>query len=214
MRREDVLRFAAATPAPTRAEVARRRLLVGAAAAAWSAGIMLSVDGVRVAPRPLWLVLATGIASALVSAAVLWFAATRGRNMLGRSARTLAAVVVGAPVLLLAWKIGLTACADGMSDAWPMRPGTRCLTVSSLSALGPFLALLWARRRSVTDHARWTGAALGVAAGSVGWLVNDLRCQVGYWPHVLLGHLLPIAIFAALGLLLADVLSPRWIHPR
>lgn len=212
--RQAVLRFAETTPAPTRAEVTRGRVLAGAAAAAWSASIMLSVDGVRIAPRPLWLVLATGIASALVSGAVLWIAATRGRNMLGHGARTLAAVVVGAPVLLLAWKIGLTACAGGMSDAWPMRPGTRCLTVSSLSAVGPFLALLWARRRSVTDHARWTGAALGVAAGSVGWVVNDLRCQVGYWPHLLLGHLLPIAVFAAIGILVAERLSPRWIHPR
>lgn len=212
--RQAVLRFAETTPAPTRAEVTRRRVLAGAAAALWSASIMLSVDGVRIAPRPLWLVLATGIASALVSGAVLWIAATRGRNMLGRGARTLAAVVVGAPALLLAWKIGLTACADGMSDAWPMRPGTRCLTVSSLSAVGPFLALLWTRRRSVTDHARWTGATLGVAAGSVGWVVNDLRCQVGYWPHLLLGHLLPIAVFAAIGILVADWLSPRWIHPR
>jgi hypothetical protein len=212
--REDVLAFAAATPAPTRAEVTRRRVLVAAAAAAWSASIMLSFNGVRIEPRPVWLVLATGIASLLASGVVLYIAATRGRNMLGRGARTLAAAVVAAPVLLLAWKIGVTACADGMSDAWPMRPGTRCLTVSSLSAVGPFVALLWARRRSVTEHARWTGAALGVAAGSVGWVVNDLRCQVGYWPHLLLGHLLPIAIFAGIGVLVSDWLAPRWISRR
>jgi Negative regulator of sigma F len=210
----EVLRFAQTTPAPTRAEVTLRRLLVAAAAAIWSTGVMLAINGVRIAPRPVWLVLATGLVSALVSAAVLFTAATRGRLMLGRSARTLGAVVLGAPVLLLAWKIGITACADGMSDAWPLRPGTRCLSVSLLSGVGPFVALLWARRRSVTDHARWTGAALGVAAGSVGWVVNDLRCQVGYWPHLLLGHLLPIGVFAAIGVLAADLLSPRWIQPR
>src|SRR5262249_11756123 len=177
-------------------------------------GVMLAFNGVRIAPRPFWLVLATAAASALVSAGIVWTAATRGRHMLGRSALTLGAVAIAAPTFLLAWKIGITACADGMSDSWPLRPGTRCLSVSLLSCVGPFPAPLGARRRSVTDHVRWTGAAIGVAAGSVGWFVNDLRCQVGYWPHLLLGHLLPIVVFGAIGLALAHVLSPRWIRPR
>jgi hypothetical protein len=209
--RATTLWWAGVTPSPTRARLRALRLAVGVAAAAWSSAVLLAFSGVRVAPRPDWLLLATGLASALAAAGALWIAAARGRNMLGRSTATLAAVVVALPVALFAWKVGMTACAEGMSDVWPGRWGERCLYVSLLAGAGPFAALLWARRRSVTEGARWAGAAVGAAAGTVGWLVNDLRCQVANAPHLLLGHVLPLVVFVAGGVAVARWLEPRWI---
>jgi hypothetical protein len=132
--------------------------------------------------------------------------------MLGRSRRVLTAAVVAIPLVLVICKLALTACAEGMSDVWIGRPGTRCFAVALLAGAGPFAAILWTRRRTVTSAVHWSGAAVGTAAGAIGWTVNELRCQVGYAPHVLLGHVLPMLIFVGLGVALSALLVPRSVR--
>ena len=208
--REAMLSWVQDVRSPTRAERRRQRAWVAAGAFAWSVAVLALFQGVRIAPRPAWLALATTLGAAALAAVALWMAAGRGASMLGRSRRAVMAVVLGVPLALFLWKVGLTECVRGMSNAWPGRPGTRCFFVALLSGAGPFAALLWARRGTVVVDVAWMGAAMGVAAGAVGWTVNDLRCQVGYLNHLLLGHVAPVIIFVLLGLALARWLAPRW----
>jgi hypothetical protein len=44
-----------------------------------------------------------------------------------------------------------------------------------------------------------TGAAFGAGAGLGSALLIDLWCPVSYLPHLLVGHVLPIALLAAAG---------------
>ncbi len=136
--------------------------------------------------------------------------------MLGPAKPVLVSAVIGLPLLLVTWKVAATACAYGVADAWAGRSGMRCMTVALLGGAGPFVAILWMRRRSVLEQALWTGASIGVAAGAVAWTLNELRCRpagvlhTAYVPHLLVGHLLPLIVFVGLGVALARWLSPSW----
>ena len=55
----------------------------------------------------------------------------------------------------------------------------------------------WRRSDPITPRA--TGAAFGAGAGLGSALLVDLWCPVGYVPHLLLGHVLPIAILSVAG---------------
>jgi hypothetical protein len=93
--------------------------------------------------------------------------------------------------------------------AWPERPGERCLALSLLVAAGPLLSFLAIRRGTPVQPAL-NGAVIGFAAGAFAWVAADLWCPVGYVPHVLLGHVLPLAVLAGAGALLGRaLLSPR-----
>ena len=61
-----------------------------------------------------------------------------------------------------------------------------------------FAALIaWRRLDPMTPRA--TGAAFGAGAGLGSALLIDLWCPVSYVPHLLIGHVLPIAFLAAAG---------------
>ena len=54
------------------------------------------------------------------------------------------------------------------------------------------------------------GAVMGLAAGACAWVAVDLWCPVAYVPHLVLGHLAPMFVLAAVGALLGEpLLSPR-----
>jgi hypothetical protein len=57
--------------------------------------------------------------------------------------------------------------------------------------------LAWRHVDPMTPRA--TGAAFGAGAGLGSALLVDLWCPVSYVPHLLLGHVLPIAVLAAVG---------------
>jgi hypothetical protein len=97
-----------------------------------------------------------------------------------------------------------------MTRAWPTRPGFKCLGLSLAAAAGPTAALVRARLRLAPNRPALHGAAIGIAAGSLSWVLVDLWCPVAYLPHLLVGHLLPLIGLAALGAALgATLLSPR-----
>jgi hypothetical protein len=73
--------------------------------------------------------------------------------------------------------------------------------------------LAWRRVDPVTP--RMTGAAFGAGAGLGSALLVDLWCPVFYVPHLLLGHVLPIAVLAAAGAALGvGVLGADWRAAR
>jgi hypothetical protein len=220
-----VLATVAAEPSPTRAAVHRRNVIIGIVAVAsgvsafvifamfTSQGELVRLSG-EIAPhryveRPVSLLVATATGALGVAATALWFALRRGGSMLGRSSSRLLSVIVLIPLALFAWKVGCDLVFADPMTAWPTRPGLRCLSLSLLVAAGPLLAFL-AARRSAPEHPALNGAAIGVASGACAWFGVDLWCPVASVSHLLIGHLLPLGVLAAVGALLGQVLlSPR-----
>jgi len=216
-----VLAAAAAEPSPTRATVHRRNLLLNMLAAASGVGAfviftMLTSDGQLVRfggeltphqylERSVWLVVTTAGGALGVAATALWFALSRGRSMLGRSRRWLVYGIALIPLALFAWKVGCSLAFGDPMAAWVERPGLRCLSLSLLVAAGPLLAFL-AARRSAAEHPALNGAAIGVASGACAWVALDMWCPVAFVPHLLLGHVLPLAILGGAGALLGEAL--------
>jgi hypothetical protein len=175
-------------------------------AALISEGQMLRLSG-DIAPhhrveRSIWQVVTTAGGALGIAVSALWLTLRRGRSMLGRSRGWLLYGGLLIPITLFAWKVGSSmALGDGMA-VWPERAGLKCLGLSLAVAIGPLLSFL-AMRRTAVLHPELNGAAMGFAAGACAWLAVDLWCPVAYVPHVLLGHVLPLFILAAVGALLA-----------
>jgi hypothetical protein len=212
-----VLAAAAAEPAPTRAAVKRRNILISMLAAAsgvgafvifallTSQGQLVRLGGEVTPQRSVWLVVTTAGGALGVAAIALWFALCRGRSMLGRSGSGLLYGIALIPLGLFAWKVGCSLAFGQPMVEWPERAGLRCLSLSLLVAAGPLLAFL-AARRSAPVHPALNGAALGVASGACAWVALDLWCPVAFVPHLLLGHVLPLCILAGTGALLGQAL--------
>lgn len=87
--------------------------------------------------------------------------------------------------------------------------GSRCILIATLvsaSALAVFAAAL---RRAVPVAGNLRGAALGAAAGAWGGLAVFAFCPSGELQHLLVGHVLPMALFTLLGsAVLARMLRP------
>jgi negative regulator of sigma F NrsF-like protein len=195
-----VMRAVEATPAPTRAVESKRNVRLVAGALLLSFVVYLAWGGVRMTGRPTSLVVGTVAGTAIVAGLAIWAALGRGRAMLGRTTRLLTTVVVASPLALLAWKIVWSAQYDNGLDRWPSRLGLKCLGLSlSLGAL-PLAAMIFSRRGTDAVHPGRAGMAIGVGLGLGVATVVDAWCPVAYVPHLLLGHILPLALLGAAGL--------------
>jgi hypothetical protein len=170
----------------------------------------IAVGAVVPGPRPWSLIIVTAGGAFGIALAAVWTAFGRGGQMLGRARTRLLAMTVAAPLTFVVWKLLWSGQYDHMTDAWPGRPGLRCFGLTVLLAAWPFLALAGLRRRSDPTHPRTLGAALGVATGTCAAVLVDLWCPVAHPGHLLLGHVLPIAILGVLGIWVGDrILSIR-----
>jgi hypothetical protein len=202
--RAQVIALSAREPSPTRAQLTRQQRVVSSIVLLVPLLVFIAWGGVRAGPRPDRLVLLTALGSAVLAACSSFVGIGRGRSMLGRPPSWLSMQVLLAPLLLFGWRVLITACYPQMMVEWSDRPGLRCFTLSLALALAPLLGLLWLRRRSDPLHPRLTGAAYGAAVGSGAWVLVDLWCPVGYVPHLLLGHVLPLLLLIALSALLGS----------
>jgi hypothetical protein len=200
--RARVLQAARQQPSATRG-VHRQRvailLLSGAAALGavfWLAG------GVRLGARSTELVLGTVLGALLAAALAAVVAVGRGGSMLGRPRAWLAGTALLVPVALFGWKLLWSARFPEALVAHPEAPGFRCLGLTIAMSLWPLAALALSRRDSDPTHPIATGVSLGVAVGAGAWVLVDLWCPVAYPLHLLLGHVLPLALLAGLGALL------------
>jgi hypothetical protein len=197
--RDRILGAAASEPSVTRGERRWRNALLFVMGSAAALAIFILWGGVRPHGRPLWLIMTTASGSALLGTLALTVALGRGRSMLGRSRRMLAGSIVPMAVALVLWKTGVSALFDGMNVAWPARPGFRCLALALAVGLVPLVLGLLARRRSDPVQPAAAGAALGAACGLAAATLVDLWCPVAHLPHLLVGHLLPVALLALVG---------------
>ncbi len=187
-------------PAPTRQAVRRRAWLLIGLGITVALATFVQVGGIRRYDRPAMLVVGTCLGWSAIASVAAWIGVARGGSTLGRSTATLVTLIVATPLALLAWKVGVTASfGRQMLAPWPTRPGFRCLWLSLAMAVPLLVAFVAVRRRSDPVHPGIAGAALGVTAGAAAGTLVDLWCPVGFVPHVLLGHILPLLVVAALG---------------
>jgi hypothetical protein len=185
-------------PAPTRKETLRRQTWLFAAGLLGALAIFFAKGGLRVTNRPPSLIALTSVGTAVFVGIGMWLLFTRGRTGLRRPRAVLLAAAVLSTAAFVVWRYGVSALY-GMTSPWPSRVGFRCLALSVMTGgLMLFAALMsWRRSEPVTPRA--TGAAFGAGAGLGSALLVDLWCPVSYVPHLLLGHVLPIAILSVAG---------------
>jgi len=202
--RAQVIELSARSPSPTRSRLALEQRFVLMIVMLVPLLVFIAWGGIRMGPRPDRLVLQTALGSAGLAACLAIVGIGRGRSMLGRPRSWLLTQVLLTPVLLFAWRVLSSACYPHMMEQWVDRPGVRCFTLSVVLAFAPLLGLLWLRRGSDPLHPVLTAAAFGAAVGAGAWVLVDLWCPVGYVPHVLLGHVLPLLLLIGLSALLGS----------
>jgi hypothetical protein len=208
--RQRVFAAIALQPSPTRQQVRRQSRLLFALTALIMAVLFLAAGGVSFDSRAPAVLLATGVGGAAFTVLALVVALGRPRSMLGRPRAVLLLAAVLLPLGLFAWRVCVRALFEGTTPAAsPGWPGLRCLGLGLGIAVVPLLLALLARRGSEAVHPDAAGAAIGSAAGVAAMLLVDLWCPVAHLPHLLLGHLAPIAVIVFLGMRLGSrLLAP------
>jgi hypothetical protein len=209
--RARVLAAASAEPVPTRSAGLARRVAVVAVGMALSVLVLVYIGGPKPDGRPMGYYLVMAALCTVVVLAATWGGVARGRSMLGRptsmrvvvSALTPAALVVTALAAALLWPATI-------AEPSTIRDHVFCMELGLLMAIGPLVAFAVARRGSDPVAPRLTGAAIGAAAGAWGGLFIELRCGHASIAHVVLGHVVPVAVMTLLGALIAgSVVSVR-----
>jgi Negative regulator of sigma F len=197
-RRDRLLAAIGAMPAPTRRELLRRQAwlivvgVVGALTLFWVEG------GLRATGRPPSLVAWTSLGTSAFVGVGMWFLFTRTRTGHRRGWAVLGLATLAPIVAFVSWRYGLGRLYD-LASPWPTRPGLRCFGMSVATGGILLFALLTAWRHVDPMSPRATGAAFGAGAGLGSALLIDLWCPVAYLPHLLVGHVLPIAVLALAG---------------
>jgi hypothetical protein len=184
------------TPRPLESK-STMRLVGGALLLSFAA--FIAYGGVRVTGRAPSLVLGTVAGTAIIAALGVWALMGRGRAMSGRTSAWLVSAAIASPVALLAWKIFWSAQYAHGLDPVEGRVGYRCFGFSLALGALPLAALLFSRRGTDAVHPGRAGMAIGVALGLAAATLVDAWCPVAYVPHLLLGHILPLALLGAAG---------------
>jgi len=186
---------------PNRAQFGQRRALALGVAALWPL-VPLAVWGLR--PRAsagLGFLAAQGVTWIALLLVAAFVAFSGGRRGLGRSVRSIEAVVLGALfsflVVALLWLP--SGSAGGFAEIGPASLLTPCVTLGMLVAAPMLLVAAWPLRRTLPSGAGWRGAALGAAAGFAAVLVLTLHCSSTFGGHVALAHGAPVVLATLAG---------------
>jgi hypothetical protein len=194
-------------PALTRAAGVRRRAVIiarGIAVAA-AVGLAAAIHGPEARGRPLEYVATLEVLWLLLAVLVTWVAVARGPSMLGRPASWKLAVAMLTPAaLMLAWLPVAMALPQTLHDASRLRSHAVCIAMTFAFAAGPLVAFARLHRASDPLNPRVTGAALGAAAGAWGAVAHGLVCGYTSPVHIVLGHVLPVALLALVGILVGE----------
>ena len=145
-------------------------------------------------------------------AATLWLAVTTAFRLavpggeLRAWARWWPLVALGALVALSMAEVRDGAVTGTMGS--PLRSWMCVRKVAFAGAVPAVLAIVLIQRAAPIEP-RWT-ALLGVlAAGAAGALTSEMACSIQSPIHILLWHLLPIAVFALVGAVIGGLLWRR-----
>jgi hypothetical protein len=186
--------------------------LVGLIASEWvygqpAAGLDIDVASPCAALTTLALLAGLALASTLS-------ALSQGRGGLGIAATwlvSIAALVVPVYAALTVLQPLHSGAADDVAftgvaiSPW----GWRCIFIATVVSASTMAIFAVALRRAVAAASGLRGAALGAAAGAWGGLAVFAFCPSGELQHLLVGHVLPIALFTLLGgVVLTKVIRP------
>jgi hypothetical protein len=107
-------------------------------------------------------------------------------------------VLLGALVAVSAAEVTLVALVGDVGS--PLRAWTCVRKLTFVGAIPAVGAIVLIRRAAPLDPV-WTALLALVASGAAGALTSELACPVHAPMHVMLWHILPIAVYAALGTL-------------
>jgi hypothetical protein len=196
--RSRVLAAVGGIPAPTRRALLRRQASLILAGVAGALTLFAVEGGLRATGRPPSLVAWTALGTSSFVGVGMWFLFSRGRTGFRRGWAVLGLATLAPAAAFVLWRYGLGSLYQ-LAAPWPARTGYRCFAMSVATGgilLGATLAA-WRHLDPLTPRA--TGAAFGAGAGLGSALLIDLWCPVSYVPHLLIGHVLPIAVLAAAG---------------
>ena len=203
--RARVLAAAAAERVPPRGAGVRRAAVSVGVGFALSVLVSVLIGLPGNGGRPGAYVMAITIAWGAVAVAATLYGVARGRSMLGRPAGWRVAVAVMTPVVLLGASLALAAAwPSTTSDVAGLHEHLVCILFASLFAAGPLLAFAFVRRGTDPVAPRLSGAAVGAAAGAWGALGIELHCGHAGILHIVLGHVLPVVLLTAVGVVLGD----------
>jgi hypothetical protein len=203
--RARVLEATRREPVRSRAEGERRRAAVVALGFLVSCALGIVAGRLDRGERPLGYIAALVTAWLVLASAATWVSVGRGQSMLGRPVIWRIAAAVLTPVAMLAtWLALALAWPETLHSVFGARPHTLCAVATVVFATGPLIAFAVVRRGTDPVTPRLTGAALGAAAGAWGAVGVQMFCSFTAPVHVLLGHLLPVALLPALGVLIGD----------
>ena len=196
-------------PVPTRRQGVRRRALVAAGAGAALLVASLAAARPSTGGRPLGYVVTLLAAWAAVGAAATWAAATRGGSMLGRPVGWRLGVAVGTPPALVATSMAAALVWPAPVEDVPAAAHGICFAMTSGLAVGPLVLLLAVHGATDAIRPGLTASALAAAAGAWGAVAIALHCGVAAAEHVLIGHVLPVALLAAAGIVAGRFVAVR-----
>jgi hypothetical protein len=189
-------------PAPSRATAVREQSIALACGFAIFGGVWIRL-GVHPGVRPPAYIATLAIIWLLVAIATTWAGVARGSSMLGRPAAWRLAVVALTPPAMLAlwWPLAQMwpSTLENESGAFEV---AQCLVGTGLLGIGPLLAFLYLNRGSEPIRPWLSGAAFGVAAAGWGAVALVIVCKHASASHMLLGHVLPVALMGLIGALL------------
>jgi hypothetical protein len=197
--RARILDAARRSPSPPRGARASEQAFAMVCGFAVLGGVWVRL-GVHPGTRPLAYIVLLVAAWTFVAVASTWGGVLRGASMLGRSAASKAVVAGLTPIALAAlwWPL---------AEVWPSTLErdsgwfaiAQCLVGTGLLGIGPLLAFLYVNRRSQPVQPWLSGAALGASAGVWGAVALVIICRHASASHILLGHVLPVALMALIG---------------
>lgn len=205
-----------ATPAPSIRTAQRAWIAISVACAAtfivvitasqlvygeWAAGLSVAVD-----PRSS--VLVVGAHLLLIASIATLAAVWRNRGGFGPPRAALAAsAVMVTPVYASFTVLFAQHVPSGNVVVSPW--GARCLAIAALVGTIALVVFGWALRRAAPEATASRAAAIGACAGAWAGVAVFFFCPSADQQHLLLGHVLPIAVLTIVGaMLLPKVLRP------
>jgi hypothetical protein len=88
--------------------------------------------------------------------------------------------------------------------------GWFCFRTVVLVAIPSWVTLAWMVSRNASFHPGWTGAWLGISAFLLGTGTVQTHCTHWEWTHILVNHLLPMAVFIVLPIWIGSYWLSRW----
>lgn len=201
MKTEDVIRSLITDAAPV-----RRLPAAGGRGARWAAAAsaLVVAGALALGPRP-DLASKAGDAHFLTEAAallLLFAAAARGAFQLSVPGEERSPATIALPAAALAlWLAAILshAWSAGPAAAFDPSPGYRCVWRVLLLGASPAVIGVILVRRAAPLKRGWTGTLLGLAAFSAAALGTRALCPIDRPEHVLLWHVVPVALLASLG---------------